>query len=129
MKRILNISLALFAVTFSSFNKGAESSDTFAGRVVVKGPCGQVVISIISPNAGEANVNDWRDPITKKQHRNVFTVQNFCAFTKYEEGETFNFKVVKNRINPCNSCLVYRPVPATKKYIQVVPVKSMEASN
>ena len=127
MKKTSTILLTLILVTFSSFNKEAENSDIYSGRVAVKGPCGQIVVSIISPNAGKANVDSWKDPVTKKQYKNAFTVQNFCTFSKLSEGDIFRFKVVK-RLGSCNACLAYRPVPATRKYIQMAPEEPIEIS-
>ncbi|HEX8333885.1 MAG TPA: hypothetical protein VF622_14795 [Segetibacter sp.] len=127
MKKKSAIVLTLILVIFSSFHKEPENTETYSGRVAVKGPCGQIVVSIISPNAGKANVDSWKDPVTKKQYKNVFTVQNFCTFSKLNEGDIFRFKVVK-RLSSCNACLAYRPVPATRKYIQIAPEEPVEIS-
>src|SRR5688500_16407755 len=61
-----------------------EKPDTdgcYTGKLVKKGPCGQMVIEILSADkSGLQYAAQWTDPVSRKLYQNVFTVHNICDF-------------------------------------------------
>jgi Cu/Ag efflux protein CusF len=96
--------------------------EIFTGRLEVKGPCAQRIVSIISPNANKAGVmHRWKDPLTKTAYEYTFVVKNFCDLRSLQEGETFTFRFSRAKVNnACPSCLMYRPVPDSERFITVL---------
>jgi hypothetical protein len=84
------------------------------GKLVVKGPCGQYVIQVISGDVGNADIAaNWLDPGTNTNYSNVFTVKNYCNFPAHNVGDEFYFYFIK-QVNPMNCivCLAFRATPS-----------------
>ena len=96
--------------------------EIFTGRLEVKGPCAQRIVSITSPNASKARViQRWKDPLTRNEYEYTFVVKNFCDLRNLQEGETFTFRFSSAKVNnACPSCLMYRPVPESERFITVL---------
>ena len=119
--RIISIVTILFITAAVGFIIPAFKEEVFMGKLVIKGPCGQRVVSVISPKSNHIKVQDnWQDPVTGESYQQVFSVRNFCELSSLEEGETFSFKFIKMKMSVCPTCLVYRPVPEADGAIVIV---------
>ena len=120
IKSLLIVSIALVAFTFlPGFQCKKESDDSklsgcIRGKLVVKGPCAQYVIQVLSGDAGNASIaTNWLDPETNTNYTNVFTVKNYCYFPSLNPGDEFNFYFIRQeKIMECIVCHALRAMPA-----------------
>ncbi len=114
------ILIALMALIFlPGFQCKKEIDDTklsgcIKGRLVVKGPCGQFVIQVLSGDPGNAAIAaNWLDPETNINYNNVFTVKNYCYFPSLTPGEEFFFYFIEQiKVMECIVCMAARATPA-----------------
>ncbi len=102
--------------------KSLENDQCLKGILVKSGICGQRVIEITSQNKnGVTYAAQWTDELSKKTYKNVFTVENSCAFpAAIKEGDEFSFKLTSDTSNDCVQCRAYTPVPNEVNSIIVV---------
>jgi len=114
--------------SFTHNSSKPYADEVYTGRLEIVGPCAQRVVSIISSNANKARVDSrWRDPLTKEVYEYTFSVKNFCDLSSFQEGDTFTFRFSSPKVrNPCPSCLMYRPVPGTERFISILHKGSLE---
>jgi hypothetical protein len=95
-------------------------SGCIKGRLVVKGPCAQYVIQVISGDAGNADIAaNWLDPETNINYTNVFTVKNYCYFPALNPGDEFNFFFIKQvKTMDCIVCMAVRATPSEGNEVQ-----------
>jgi hypothetical protein len=102
--------------------------NVITGKLIIKGPCGQRVVSIISPITRNLKVQEnWEDPVSGELYKNVFSVRNFCELSSLEEGDTFYFKYIKMKMSLCPACLLYRPIPDADATIVIVQKNSTDS--
>ena len=118
--------IALLTITFlPGFQCKKEDTDTklsgcIKGKLVVKGPCAQYVIQVLSGDPKNAAIAaNWLDPETNTNYTNVFTVKNYCYFPSINPGDEFNFYFIKQvRKMDCIVCLAARATPAQGNEVQ-----------
>ena len=118
--------VALIAITFlPGFKCTKEDADTklsgcIRGRLVVKGPCAQYVIQVISGDAVNADIApNWLDPETNINYTNVFTVKNYCYFPALNPGDEFNFYFIRQvKTMDCIVCMAARATPSQGNEVQ-----------
>lgn len=126
MKKItLALTVAILLLTFTNFkcykeHSGNRLSGCIKGKLVVKGPCAQFVIEVLSGDtANVAVARTWNDPETGNSYSNVFTVKNYCNFPAPAVGNEFYFYVVKQeKIMECIICQAVRATPAVTNEIE-----------
>ena len=119
------ISILLLCISIVSFQCSKDhlnipDSNCLKGKLVVSGPCQNLIVKIINGFYDPSRVESkWTDPMTNLVHENVFTVKNVCNFPdSIKELDEFYFYFVKNTENSdCAVCLIYRPTPSTSNYI------------
>jgi hypothetical protein len=129
MRILLIVMPFFFILPIVDFKKKEEfKDDVFTGKLIIKGPCGQRVVSIISPITINLKVQEnWEDPVSGELYKNVFSVRNFCEVSSLEEGDTFYFKFIKMKMSVCPACLLYRPVPGVEGAIVIVKKHTSES--
>ena len=118
--------IALLAITvLPGFKCTKEDADTklggcMRGKLVVKGPCAQYVIQVISGDASNADIAaNWLDPETNTNYTNVFTVKNYCYFPALNPGDEFNFYFIKQvKAMDCIVCHALRATPSQGNEVQ-----------
>ena len=118
--------IAILTITFlPGFKCKKEDTDTrlsgcIRGNLVVKGPCAQYVIQVISGDAGNADIAaNWLDPETNINYTNVFTVKNYCYFPALNPGDEFNFYFIRQvKTMDCIVCLAARATPSQGNEVQ-----------
>lgn len=95
-------------------------SGCIKGRLVVKGPCAQYVIQVISGDAGNADIAaNWLDPETNTNYTNVFTVENYCYYPANNVGDEFYFYFIRDENIPnCIVCAAARATPIQKNEVE-----------
>ena len=94
----------------------------YSGKLVKKGPCGQMVVEITSENkAGLQYAAEWTDPISRIVYRNVFQVFNICDQSgTLNQGDSFTFSISNREPSwACLTCQAFTPVPEEKNNITV----------
>ena len=88
-------------------------SGCIRGKLVVKGPCAQYVIQVLSGDPGNASIAaNWLDPETNTNYTNVFTVKNYCYFPSVNQGDEFNFYFIRQeKPMECIVCMAARATP------------------
>ncbi len=117
---ILLLSISILSFQCSKDQLNIPDSDCLKGKLIVSGPCKNLIIKIINGSYDPSKVESkWTDPMTNLVHENVFTVKNVCSFPdSIKELDEFYFYFVKNPENSdCAVCLIYRPTPSTSNYI------------
>ena len=125
-RKLFILFVALTAIIFlPGFTCKKETIDTrlsgcIKGRLVVKGPCAQYVIQVISGDAGNADIApNWLDPETNINYTNVFTVKNHCYFPALNPGDEFNFYFIRQvKTMDCIVCLAARATPLQGNEVQ-----------
>ena len=94
----------------------------YTGKLVKKGPCGQMIVEITSENkAGLQYAAEWIDPTSRFVYRNVFHVFNICDQSgTLNQGDTFSFTISTTEPSwACLVCQVAIPLPEEKNNITV----------
>ena len=125
-KSFLILFVALVTITFlpafqcRKENENIKLSGCIKGRLIVKGPCAQYVIQVISGDTGNADIAaNWVDPETNTNYTNVFTVKNYCYFPALNPGDEFNFYFIKQvRTMDCIVCMAARVTPSQGNEVQ-----------
>ena len=125
MKSNLTIILAAAFVCFSNFQcQKPKEGKALTGRLEVKGPCGQFVVSLIKGKMDHALLQaSWTDSSTGKAYKNVFAVGNSCRFpvNDMNAGDEFLFPIGGKPQN-CMVCMMYYPTPDKKVLITVTKI-------
>ena len=97
-------------------------SGCIKGRLVVKGPCAQYVIQVVSGDAGIADIAaNWLDPETNTNYTNVFTIKNYCYSPTKNVGEEFYFYFIRDENIPnCIVCTAARATPTQNNEVEYV---------
>ncbi len=117
---LLFVCTSAFQCSKDEFN--IPDSECLRGKLVIKGPCANLVIKIIQGSFESLSVEKkWTDPMTNIVYENVFTVLNVCDFPgSIMESEEFYFYFIKQPdLTNCAVCLIYRPTPSVSKSISV----------
>ncbi len=123
--RYLNVLLLLvftsaFQCSKDQFN--IRDSECLRGKLVINGPCKNLVVKIIQGSYDSSRVESkWTDPMTNTVYEKVFTVLNVCNFpeTIKESDEFYFYFIKKPDITNCAVCLIYRPKPSVSNNISV----------
>lgn len=127
-KPFVTFCIALIIITFlPGFQCKKENDDTrlsscIRGKLVVKGPCAQYVIQVISGDPGNAAIAaNWLDPETNINYTNVFTVKNYCYFPALNLGDEFNFYFIRQvKTMECVVCLAARSTPSQGNEVKYI---------
>ena len=125
-RSFLILFVALITITFlpafqcRKENENIKLSGCIKGRLIVKGPCAQYVIQVISGDTGNADIAaNWLDPETNTNYTDVFTVKNYCYFPALNPGDEFNFYFIKQvRTMDCIVCMAARVTPSQGNEVQ-----------
>jgi hypothetical protein len=97
-------------------------SGCIKGKLVVKGPCAQNVIQVISGDTRNVVIAaNWLDPETNTNYANVFTVENYCFFPSQNVGDEFNFYFIRDEnVSNCIVCGAIRATPTEKNEVEYI---------
>jgi hypothetical protein len=114
--------LLIFAACKSGKPAGDPPEKCYSGKLMVKGICGQRVVTVLEPLQEESLLirKIWIHPDNGDTLVNVFSVDNTCDFpAAIDSGAVFRFKLGTANKNDCIQCMAYTPVPEEKNVIVV----------
>ena len=66
---------------------------------------------------------EWTDEFSKVKYENVFALESVCDFPdSIKEGDSFRFRIDREKENLCAVCLAYTAVP--RKFVSITVIKN-----
>ena len=122
LKKIFFVA-ALFSVNFCSENQISSYNleNLLKGKLIIKGICMNYVIEVLSDNIDQNLIEkSWTNEFTEISYENVFGLGSICDFPEnIDEGDEFNFLILKEKDQICANCKAYSPTPKKKLFIKV----------
>lgn len=126
LKSVL-LSFIAFAAVLSCKDEALITDDTgctqtYQGRLALKGICMNYVIEVLDPINEEWVEAEWVNPFDETVYTNAFRLGSVCSFDdSIEEGDLFYFEASPEPFEEqeCAVCLAYSPTPSKTLYVRV----------
>jgi hypothetical protein len=121
MIKLILITVISTLVATSKESCSRQEFPCFKGRLEIKGICSNYTIKFLEGNIDKSLIEaNWTDENTGKKYTHVFGLGSPCTFPEaINEGDEFYFTIDNSRVQNCNVCLAFYPIPAKKLSIAV----------
>lgn len=117
--------VGLILLTILSCNKDEmDQVESFSAKLVKQGICMNYVIQVNDIDFPQDLIEkEWTDEFSKVKYENVFALESVCDFPdSIKEGDSFRFRIDREKENLCAVCLAYTPVP--RKSVSITVIKN-----
>jgi hypothetical protein len=99
-----------------------ECSQTYQGRLALKGICMNYVIEVLDPINEDWVEAEWVNPFDETTYTNAFRLGSVCSFDdSIKEGDLFYFEASLEPFEEqlCAVCQAYSSTPSKTLYVRV----------
>jgi hypothetical protein len=127
MSKILGLLVFAMAAVLSCKDevpplKSTSCTETYQGRLALKGICMNYVIEVLDPINENWVEAEWVNPFSEESYTNAFRLGSVCSFDEtLEEGDLFYFEASTEPFEEefCAVCAAYSPTPTKTLYVRV----------
>ena len=115
----------LILLTILSCNKDEmDQVESFSAKLVKQGICMNYVIQVLDSDFDSYLLElNWTNEFSDISYNNVFALESVCDFPdSIKEGDSFRFRIDREKENLCAVCLAYTAAP--RKFVSITVIKN-----